>query len=348
MHSPWRFWGLPVVGAAVVIVLSWLGWRRSQSRAWAISALCGALSAGPAWLAGLVPGFFAEILIEAVWRLKQYNGHDQPEWFAAHDNYGIGPFVAMTCVLAGPFAFLIVTALRAMFWRRTAFSGIVFGFTTGATVLVVAAFAAFVVPARSAVERARTTDFTEARRIALSEQTSANESLWLAIRMRDDGAVERMLYHGQSPDVVNSRGETALIMAADLCDDFVVETLLRHGASVAHKDPSGRDALAHAIGSHEFGPCPQTIVALSRAGALPQRDALCVRLVEAAATGDKRIVASLAQLADRNGMKDVVAIGYDSAVRSGQEACAKTLAAYGPLPPATSCGATDPATTGAH
>src|SRR5258708_20096027 len=103
MHSPWRFCGLPVVGAAVVIVLSWLGWRRSQSRAWAISALCGALSAGPAWLAGLVPGFFAEILIEAVWRLKQYNGHDQPESVAPHAHYRIRPFLPTTSVPPLPF-----------------------------------------------------------------------------------------------------------------------------------------------------------------------------------------------------------------------------------------------------
>jgi ankyrin repeat protein len=343
MGSLWRFWVPPAVAAAVLLVTGWFAWRAEQSRAWLSSAFLGALAGLPAWLAALIPAGIAAILMGP--------RRGPAVWFAAADSaaLGIRDAFALTFVFAGPVALAMVTAVN---WLRArnrrppaALSTIFSGTAAGTTLLVLVAFAAFVVPG-DPKERARANDPNEARRSIQVAQDGANQALWRAARQGNVTAIENLLRSGRSPDVANDFGETALILAARECHPDAVTALLRHGASVAWKDRQGRDALAHAFRQRYRANCGPTILALSQAGAPLGRDALCARLVEEASAQDTGLVVALAQIAYRNGWKDILAIGYATATRYYQRRNAEAIAAYGPLPPAGSCEPADPATAG--
>jgi hypothetical protein len=363
MHSPWRFWGPPAVAVAMLFVVGWFMWRRSQSGLWARSAIAGVVGFVPAWLFALIPGLFASVLIRALWDLKPYAYGDRgpATWFDRPDKYGVGEAAALTFIVAGPLALALATAmapalvniLQALLRRQpatqpTPLSTTVSGVSTGATVLVAVAFAALVGPERTSEERARTNVLTQSRRHALIEQDGgANLALLNAARRGSVDDIEALLLSDLSPDVADSSGRTALILAADGCHPDAVMVLVRHHVSVARKDRQGLDALAHAFGTRKGPECDQAIEALSLLGGLPQRDVLCVRLVEAAAGGDTARTDVLVHVARKNHMEDLLAIGYASAVRSGHLDTSKRIAAYGygPFQPVGSCAGTDPTTT---
>jgi hypothetical protein len=156
--------------------------------------------------------------------------------------------------------------------------------------------------------------------------------------------IEALLPAQPLPDVADESGRTPLMLAADGCHADAVRVILRHGGSVARTDLDGRDPLAHAFATAKGPECDRTIRVLSYAGARPQRNLLCARLVEAAAAGDTARTDVLVNVARKNYMTDLLAVAHESAVRSRQHDTARKIAAYGPLPPAGSCGPMEPAT----
>jgi ankyrin repeat protein len=316
MESPWRFWVPPALAVAGILIAGGEAWSRSEAGAWIGSVVTSLVFFIPLWLVALLPAAFAVGLIKMAWPVGLLGLDRGPEeWFAGYHGGHIGMTgegLSLMAVIAGLLAAVMLAAmgstLHALLRRPPSGLGVlVSGSATGGTILALSAFVAFTVPGQSAPERARTTSVTEARRYALTQRTGANLALWNAARRGNLGDVELLLHSGLSPDAANSFGYTALIMAAEDCQTLVVDTLLRYGASVKPKDNQGRDAMAHAIGAHGDAACGQTILALSRGGALPQRDQLCARRIEAMASGDRRLVDVLTQTADQNGMTDVVA-----------------------------------------
>ena len=336
MHDPWRFWGPPLLSAVALIAVARAFRRRSEYAAWFSAVRWGALAAVPSWLVALVPADFLCTVGRSIWGI----GGGPERWFARHyggKTLGLGQFAAMMAVVAGPIALVIILLAARRLQRGGMDPTSVSGVSTSAAALTLAAFVVCVLPYLDAKERERTSSPAAARRHEAAERESRNGALLSAAQSGKHDEMHALLQAGVSADVADSLGQTPLIRSAIACDSRAASLLLHWGASISRKDAQGNDAFAHALASRNWR-CGGTILALARAGAVPEREALCARILDAVAGESMVVISALAEVAATHGMRDVVAAAHQAATRSGKNATARTLARqYGPLPPPASC-----------
>ena len=77
--------------------------------------------------------------------------------------------------------------------------------------------------------------------------TNGDGALHLVVRRQDSTYLNYLLARGADPNLKNNRGETALLIAANLGATDIVENLVKHGANVNLGNASGETALIRAV-----------------------------------------------------------------------------------------------------
>lgn len=77
--------------------------------------------------------------------------------------------------------------------------------------------------------------------------TNGDGALHLVVRRQDSTYLNYLLARGADPNLKNNRGETPILIAANLGSTDIIENLVKHGANVNLGNASGETALIRAV-----------------------------------------------------------------------------------------------------